>query len=373
MNSHPSESVDPTFGAQAPAEEFRVSPEGSADFRTIGEALRAAETCRAAEAFRLSKTREPWRILITLDSGVYREKLAIRLPYVELRGAGASGTIITWDDCATRLLNDGEPMGTFNSYTVYVGAVGVRLRGLSIENSAGDGRLVGPAVALYADSDLFSAQDCRIASRQDSLCAGPLPKNPPPKGINLIHPVAGLGAHQPSLPFRQSYRHCLIEGDVDFIFGSSLAVFEHCEIRSLGRQAPNSDQTSERSTVPEPAGWIAAPSTYPGQKAGFVFLNCALTSAPASGPGAPRSYLARPWRHSGRAAFISCRMGAHIVPEGWDDWGKPEARAFGGFGEFASSGPGAPRENSRAPWARKLSEDEAAALSPEKLFGEALF
>jgi pectinesterase len=252
-------------------------------------------------------------------------------------------------------------MGTFNSYTVYVGAEGVRLRGLSIENSAGDGRLVGPAVALYADSDLFSAEDCRISSRQDSLCTGPLPKNPPPKGINLIHPVAGLGAHQPKLPFRQHYRRCLIEGDVDFIFGSSLALFEDSEIRSLGRQGSES------------AGWIAAPSTYPGQKAGFVFWNCALTSAPTSGPDAPKSYLARPWRHSGRAAFISCNMGRHIVPEGWDDWAKPEARVYGGFGEFASSGPGAASENFRAPWAKMLSQDEAEAFSPESLFKQAIF
>jgi pectinesterase len=66
-------------------------------------------------------------------------------------------------------------------------------------------------------------------------------------------------------------------------------------------------------------------------------------------------------------------MGAHIVPEGWDDWGKVEARAYRGFGEFGSSGPGAPSEDSRVPWARMLSEDEAAALSPELLFEKAQF
>ena len=181
MNSLSLGSVGPSFGPPAPAVEFSVSPGGSSDFRTIGEALQAAETRLAAEALRSINTREPRRILITLGSGIYREKLAIRLPYVELRGAGTGRTRIVWDDCATRLLNDGEPMGTFNSYTVYVRAEGVRLRGLSIENSAGDGRLVGPAVALYADSDLLSVEDCEISSRQDSLCTCLLYTSPSPR------------------------------------------------------------------------------------------------------------------------------------------------------------------------------------------------
>ncbi len=253
------------------------------------------------------------------------------------------------------------------------------------------GRLIGPAVALYADADLLVVEDCRISSRQDTLCTGPLPKNPPPKGINLIHPVAGLGAHLPTLPFRQLYRRCLIEGDVDFIFGSSLAVFEACEIRSLGRQAadialdsplrrkhvskmaPDTGQptlsaqppASQRLPPHETIGWIAAPSTYPGQKIGFVFLDCELTSEPSAGLDAPRSYLARPWRHTGRAVFIRCHMGSHIVPQGWDDWGKREAQAYKGFGEFGSTGPGAPGANSRAPWARSLLEGEATALESE--------
>jgi pectin methylesterase-like acyl-CoA thioesterase len=91
MNSIPLEFVDPSFGPPALAVEFSVSPGGSADFRTIGEALRAAETRLAAAAHRSINTREPRRIHITLDSGIYREKLAIRLP----RGATspASGAI----------------------------------------------------------------------------------------------------------------------------------------------------------------------------------------------------------------------------------------------------------------------------------------
>ena len=130
------------------AREFSVSPQGSADFRTIGEALDAVEALRTATPAEPKSLQDEKRIRITIGPGIYREKIAVWQPNVPLRGAGIGLTVIAWDDCAKRLLPDGQPMGTFNSYTVYIGARGVSLQGLTIENSAGDGRLVGPAVAL---------------------------------------------------------------------------------------------------------------------------------------------------------------------------------------------------------------------------------
>ncbi|HEY9055470.1 MAG TPA: pectinesterase family protein, partial [Rectinemataceae bacterium] len=229
----------PSYNPSTMRQDIRVSLEGEADFQTIGEAIRAveamAEQARAAAAQAPGAAPAREKIRIAIGPGVYREKLKIALPGLELVGSGREKTRIVWDDSARTPLPNGEPMGTFNSYTLYVGAPGTRLRGLTVENSAGDGRIVGQAVALYADADDFAAEDCRLSARQDTLCTGPLPKNPPPKGINLIHPVAGLGDRQPALPFHQLYRRCLIEGDVDFIFGSALAVFQDCEIHSLAR------------------------------------------------------------------------------------------------------------------------------------------
>lgn len=261
-----------------------VARDGSGDFGSIGEALRAADALA------------PGRVRISVGPGEWREKLRIMRPGLELTGAGADSTRILWNDHATKLLPDGNPMGTFNSYTLYVGAQGVRLSDLSVLNDAGDGRVVGQAVALYADADRFEAERCCLSGRQDTLLTGPLPKNPPPAGTNLIHPVAGLGDDEPRLPFRMIFRGCLIEGDVDFIFGSAAALFDDCLIRS-------------RSRGDEP-GWIAAPSTYPGQTAGFVFRHCRLVSEPGCGP----VFLARPWRITGRAVYIDCEMGSHITP-----------------------------------------------------------
>lgn len=321
---------------------IRVARDGSGDRASLAQAVALAESL------------PPGPVRVELAAGEYREKVRVTRSDVSIVGAGADSTFLRWDDSASRLLPNGERMGTFNSYVLYLGAPGASVEGLTVENDAGDGRVVGQAVALYADADRISVKRCAILGRQDSLFAGPLPKDPVPKGVNLVHPVAGLGDDQPELPFRQSYRDCLVAGDVDFIFGSALAVFERCEIRSLPR---GSEET-----------YVAAPSTYPGQEVGFVFAHCRLT-----GPGCPAAsvYLARPWRDHARAAFMGCEMESHIAPLGWDDWGKPAARAASFFAERGSTGPGA-RTEARAVWARSLTDKEAAALAPERLLWPAV-
>jgi pectinesterase len=327
----------------SPMRTIRAARDGTGDSATLGGALELADAL------------PPGPVRVEMAEGEYREKVKATRPGLSIVGAGADRTFLRWDDSASRPLADGERMGTFNSYTLYLGAPGIRVQGLTIENDAGDGRVVGQAVALYADADRISVYRCAILGRQDSLFTGPLPKDPVPKGVNLVHPVAGLGDDEPRLPFRQGYRECLVAGDVDFIFGSALAVFEGCEIRSLPRGTE--------------ASYIAAPSTYPGQEAGFVFSRCRLT-----GPGCPPGsvYLARPWRDHARAAFLDCELGSHIAGSGWDDWGKASAREASFFAERGSTGPGE-RRAGRASWARELTEAQAASLAPERLLWPGAF
>lgn len=316
--------------------EIFVAADGSCDYRRVGDALEFAETL------------PPGPLSIRLGPGLYREKLRLTRPGLSLLGSGARSTRIAWDDHASRPLPGGGPMGTFNSYTLYVGAQAVALRGICVENEAGDGRLVGQAVALYADADRLLFEDCAFLGRQDTICTGPLPKDPVPAGLDLAHPVAGLGEDEPDLPFRQVYRGCLVAGDVDFVFGSAAALFDRCELRSLDRGADDA--------------FIAAPSTYPGQAVGFVFDRCRLTTSPEDkGPPRGRVFLGRPWRPRGRAVYRRCEMGAHVEPAGWDDWGKAEARELGYLGELGSTGPGA-RPGERAAWAGRPSEAEVEAM-----------
>jgi len=332
-----------------------VARDGSGDFASVGSALAAAERL------------PPGGLVVLVREGEYFEKLRVMRAGLRLRGEGAGRSVIRHDDGALRLLPDGQRMGTFNSYALYVGAIGVRVQDLTIENSAGDGRTAGQAVALYADADDLSFTRCAILGRQDTLFTGPLPKDPVPKGVNLLHPVAGLGADEPALPFRQLYEDCLISGDVDFIFGSAAATFDRCEIRSLprlrggGRGRGRLRARGWEHEGGDERGWICAPSTYPGQERGFAFLRCALTG-PGTEPGSV--YLGRPWRACAQAAFVDCAMGAHIAPDGWDDWGKDEARELSRFSERGSTGPGA--RGPRVAWASVLDAARAATLEPRR-------
>ena len=51
-------------------------------------------------------------------------------------------------------------------------------------------------------------------------------------------------------------------------------------------------------------------------------------------------------------------MGAHIRPEGWENWGKTSNEATAYYTEFASTGPGA-NPQARVKWSRKLTTKEA--------------
>ncbi|MCZ8514209.1 pectinesterase family protein [Paenibacillus filicis] len=193
-----------------------------------------------------------------------------------------------------------------------------RAERLTIANDAGWGEPIGQALAVYASGERTVLEHCRLLGNQDTLYTA--------KG-------------------RQYYKHCLIEGHVDFIFGAATAVFDRCEIRSL-RQ-----------------GYIAAPSTEERTLFGYVFLDCRLAGTAAE----ETVYLARPWRRFGQTLFVRTWMGAHIRREGWDNWRDPGNERTARFGEYGSSGAGA-HLGLRAPWARLLSAEEAADLTPERIF-----
>lgn len=331
---------------------FRVAKEGPADFRTISEALAAMAAVEADACGAEAGHRGADAAVISIAAGIYREKLRIERPGVTLIGEGRDSTIISWDDHATKPLPSGEPMRTFNSYTLYVGSADFQARDLCVENSAGDGRAVGQAVACYVDADRAAFYGCEFLARQDTLCLGPLPANPLPKGLNAVHPVAIAKAGDESRPFRHYFRNCRIEGDIDFIFGSAAALFEDCDIISLERG----------ETV---NGYVTAPSTLPGQRHGFVFLDCRLGGNAAKGS----VFLGRPWRASAKAAFLRCELGGHIAGYGWDNWDNPANERSAEFSEFGNRGEGAAGE--RAAWSLKLDEKSAGGFTPQAILSGA--
>lgn len=174
---------------------------------------------------------------------------------------------------------------------------------ITFENSAGP---VGQAVACFVSADRAFFKNCRFLGFQDTLYT--------------------YGKQS-----RQYYEDCYIEGTVDFIFGWSTAVFNRCHIHS------------------KRDGYVTAPSTDQGKKYGYVFYDCKLTASPE----AKKVYLSRPWRPYAQAVFVRCELGQHVLPEGWNNWGKKENEKTAFYAEYDSRGEGA-NPKARAAFSHQL-------------------
>lgn len=281
-------------------------------------------------------------ITISIAPGTYREKLTINKPYLTLVGEGDSNAdvILTYDDYANFIMDDGMKRGTFRSYSVFIDSHDIALKNLTIENASGDSITHGQAIALYADGDRLIIDSCRLLGHQDTLFTAPLPpKEVEPRGF------IGPKEFAPRITGRQYYRNCYICGDIDFIFGGGTAYFEDCTIESL-RRFSEKDNTLSDATQ----GYVTAASTPEGQKYGYVFSRCNLISADCP---AGTVYLGRPWREFAKTVFIDCTLGAHIHPEGFHDWNKTAARETIFYAEYSKT----PYPN-RADFVKKLGESE---------------
>ena len=280
-----------------------VAQDGSGEYRTVQEAVMAVRDFMQVPA------------TIFIKNGTYKEKLLIpaQKTNLTLLGESREGVVITYSDYS----GDADKHSTYTSATVRVEANDFTAENITFENAAGR---VGQAVALHVAGDRATFRHCRLLGNQDTLFL----------------------AVENS---RQYYQDCYIEGTTDFIFGSSTAVFESCTIHSKTNS------------------YITAASTWPRQAFGLVFLNCKLTAAPE----ATKVYLGRPWRPNAHTVFLNTEMGAHIRPEGWDNWGKASNEATVYYAEFGSTGPGA-NPAGRVKWARQLTAKEAKQYTLKNIF-----
>lgn len=255
----------------------------------------------------------PEGAIVHLSPGQYRQKLEIRTPGLTLIGSGAQSTVIVFDDYAQKLDAQGREYNTFRTYTVAVFSDDVHMENLAIVNDALHPEVKGQEVALTVYGDNFSMTDCRLSSTQDTLFLGPLPPD-------LIVRYDGFlkdELRQGKL-LRQTFRNCLIEGTVDFIFGCGEALFEDCEIRSLVDARGH--------------GFVAAPAHSLEQTEGILFRRCRLTCEAGVTPGS--IWLARPWRDYGITRFENCTYDAHINPLGFDKWNDTNRDKTARFTEY---------------------------------------
>lgn len=272
--------------------DFVVAKDGSGDFFTVQEAVNAVPD------FRKNK-----RTTILVRKGEYKERVIVPECKINISLIGEEGAVVANDGYASRKNALGDEMSTSGSSTFYIYAPDFYAENVTFANTAGR---VGQAVACFVSADRVMFKRCRFLGNQDTLY------------------TYGKGC-------RQYYEDCYVEGTVDFIFGWSQAVFNRCIIHSVGN------------------GYLTAPSTDKGQKYGYVFYDCKMTADKEVN----RVALSRPWRPYAQAVFIRCELGKHIIPEGWDNWGKKSNEETVFYAEYKNKGEGA-NPQSRASFSHQL-------------------
>ena len=270
------------------------------------------------------------RVVIAIAPGTYRELVYVPpgAPPITLVGTGADPQAVRISAAldasttgeayrarhaaqferaapAVRAMYDGlkdlPALQTTGSATVWVRADGFQARNLTIENAynrdgaiahaeckgdncqdtTGGSRVHHQAVALRVDgADKAQFERVRLLGLQDTLF---------------------LSSQDGSATVRSFFHATYIEGDVDFIFGDTIAVFKDCDVHAIGGRT---------------ASYVAAPDTNRRAKYGFVFDGCRFTSD-APGPAGTQFYFARQWFHNERCTpygFIpidgyTCRLG----------------------------------------------------------------
>ena len=327
-----------------------VDDDGDADFRTVQGALNYA----------MGRFAKPDPVTITVRNGSYEELLYLNgKDNVTIKGESRDGVMISSLNHETMNPGTGSSQSSTASGTPSGGRAVVLVEAsdmlvldtLSLKNNTiRSSSISGQAETIYFNSEgRLIAKNASFHSEQDTLNL---------KGWSWFY-------------------RTLVEGNVDFIWGSSrAALFEESEIRSVGDSAnANSGGYVLQARVPT-AGDI-----------GYVFVNSMLTHGPGPGPlrgdvptGA--TYLAR--SPGGTAtwdniAFINCKMDTHVAPVGWAGLGvngQPApnptvARADAGWREYGSTDmAGNPLNLGARVGGHILSESEVAArfASREKVF-----
>ena len=288
---------------------FVVAADGSGDFRTVQEAINAVPDFRKATT------------VIFIKKGVYKEKIVLpeSKQHIQFEGEDANEVIITNDDYARKKNRFGEEMGTSGSSGFFIYGINIMFTNITFQNTAGP---VGQAVAVFVAGDKVQFRNCRFLGFQDTLYT--------------------YGKES-----RQYYLHCYIEGTVDFIFGSSTAVFDSCRI--YGKKG----------------GYFTAASTPQYREQGYVFRYCELTG---SGP-AGSFLLGRPWRPYAKTLFLYCKMDKIVNPRGWDNWGKPSNEATAFYAEASNTGEGSDTSK-RVPWAKQLPDSVSSRYTLPAIFGD---
>ncbi|MCU4677386.1 pectinesterase family protein, partial [Catenovulum sp. 2E275] len=287
-----------TFTTKAAAPtgtEITVDDDGFADFRTLQGALNYAMTDKNTA------------MTITIKDGIYEELLFLRNKNnLTIQGESRENTIVQYNNY------DGYNSGSSGRPVFLVeSADNIVLNNFTLKNTHTRTGSGDQAETIYFNSSYrLIANNMNFISEQDTLLM---------KGYNWFY-------------------NCLIAGNVDFIWGYSVAtLFENSEIRTIGdsKNAPNDSD----------GGYVLQARVQDASYPGFVFMNNEFTSGPGplgNGVNDNSTYIARSAGDSAvydNIVLINNKLGPHIITEGWrlDPLPNPQtADATSGWREYGS-------------------------------------
>ena len=298
-----------------------VAKDGSGDFKTIAEAIATIPSSN------------PTPYIIHIKEGTYKEKVLIKkgLDNVILVGDGRDKTILTWDDCQGTYngADSSLPEAQRRSYTIRIESQRVQIHDLTIENTHQNTNQSGDqAMAVEVKYGSASFFDCNITGYQDTF----------------------LGRDDSARVYAKG---CLVEGNVDFIYGASVMLFDHCQIN-----------------VNREGAAITAPSTAAAAPYGITFLDCEVTSDEVGFNGAKVNniYLGRAWHYGAKSVWVRCKMPKTLHADGWmanmSDDVVEEKKIFAEWGcTYAGADASARKHGGRV-----LTDQEAASYTAENIF-----
>lgn len=318
-----------SFNSFAQTYDLVVAKDGSGNHTTVQAAINAAPINNSV----------PFKIFI--KNGTYKEKITIpsNKPFIQLIGERVANVILTYDDYAGKQTSCGVTVGTQNSASFTVNATDFSAINITFENSHPFGvpdNNGQQAVAILVNADRAVFKNCRFLGNQDTMY------------------LKGSGTP------RNYFKNCYIDGNVDFIFGSAVALFDSCMVYAKSRTGTASS-------------YITAPNTPNGQSYGFVFRNARLPM----NTGTTLYYLSRPWPSPTvadtrqKAVYINSRLSSHIQPAGWSVWDANTVTSNLYYGEYNSRyfNDALVDVSSRVPWSYQLTTAEANTYTPANIFG----
>lgn len=165
---------------------------------------------------------------------------------------------------------------------------------ITIENTWGTGRQAGPqALAIRTFADRMAFYNCRFRSFQDTWFTT----------VDDNH--------------RHYIKDCLLEGAVDYIYGSGNVLAEGVTFYNVR------------------SGAIITAPCHTNAKYGYVFRDCIVDGNEKAADGKVK--LGRPWHNNPVNVWINTTMRIPVAPEGWTDMGTSPL-LFAEYGSHDSQG-----------------------------------